>query len=56
MAGLFGGKPPPAPAPTPVMPMADDKAVMDAKKRKTAQSQQRSGRMSTVLTDEKLGG
>jgi len=56
MAGLIGAKAPKPPAPPPVMPMADDKAVQEAKKRRTAQVQQRSGRMSTVLTDEKLGG
>ena len=45
-------------APKPVMPMADDQAVQDAKRRQIAEIQTRSGRASTVLSDPgaKLGG
>lgn len=41
-----------------VMPMADDSAMMAAKKRKAAEMAKRSGRQSTILTEteEKLGG
>jgi hypothetical protein len=42
--------PPPTPAPV-AMPTPDDTAIMTAKKKKTALEMQRSGRASTVLTD-----
>lgn len=68
MGGLFSSPkpsaPPPPPPPEPVaMPEADDEAVQKAKRRKLAEIQARSGRASTILTDnggaapsEKLGG
>ena len=68
MGGLFSSPkpsaPPPPPPPEPVtMPEADDEAVRKAKRRKLAEIQARSGRASTILTDnggaapsEKLGG
>lgn len=49
----------PEPTPTTAMPTPDDAAVMAAKKKKAAEIQQRSGRLSTILTDagsDKLGG
>lgn len=39
-----------------VMPTPDDAAVMAAKKRQAAQMQSRSGRESTILTSDTLGG
>ncbi len=58
--GVVGiGKKPQTPtfAPPAVMPMADDAAVQAARRRQAAALQQRSGRMSTILsTDDKLGG
>lgn len=49
----MGSKPkaPPPPPPTPVMPLPDDEAINKAKRRKTAASTARSGRMSTLLSD-----
>jgi hypothetical protein len=60
---LFGGKdkkkaaPAPEPAPR-VMPLADDDAVMRARRRSIAEQQRRAGRSSTMLTAESdsLGG
>ncbi len=45
--------PPPIPEPA-VLPDPDDKALKNAKRRKTAQRRQRSGRLSTINTDESL--
>ena len=68
MGGLFSSPKPSAPSPPPppepvTMPEADDEAVQKAKRRKLAEIQARSGRASTILTDnggaapsEKLGG
>jgi len=61
VAGLFGGKKKAAetaPEAAPVMPLADDEAVRRAKKRSTIGQMGRSGRSSTILTDDsdKLGG
>lgn len=63
-SSLFGGgesTPPPIPAPvvTPVtpIPLPDDQAVADAKRRSIAAQMQRSGRQSTLLTsDAPTGG
>ena len=50
-------KPAALPAPEPVMPIADDEAVLRARRRSVAQQIQRGGRSSTILTDrETLGG
>ena len=49
----------PEPSPTTAMPTPDDAQAMAAKRRKAAEIQARSGRMSTILTDtgsNKLGG
>lgn len=62
MTGLFGGsapKPPPIQPPA-VMPTPDDAAIKAAKQRQLASIMARSGRQSTVLTDnsgqnDKLG-
>lgn len=55
-----GGGSPPAPAPTPLMPSMDTAAIARANKRAAAATQERSGRLSTVLsqtaTTDKLGG
>lgn len=64
MTSLFSSpKPSPLPpAPDPVaMPDSGDEATLRAKKRKIAEIQARSGRMSTILTDntessQTLGG
>lgn len=55
MASLIGGggdKGPAAPPPPTVMPTPDDASVKLAKKRKLADLTNRSGRLSTVLTDQ----
>ena len=59
---LFGSTkkaPPPAPIPEmkepPVMPIPDDQAAQDARRRQIATIQQRSGRESTFLSDEGRG-
>jgi hypothetical protein len=40
-----------------IMPMADDDAAMAARRRQIAEMQARSGRASTILSqDDKLGG
>ena len=64
IGGLMGGgaKPDPqsAPTPMPALPDTDDAAVREAKRKKAAQVQARSGRASTLLSDmgtsDKLGG
>lgn len=50
-------KAPPPPAPITPMPIPDDEAVQQAKKRQQAQLVTRSGRASTILSDtgDKLG-
>ena len=58
---LFGGgKSAPAPTQTPqVMPLPDDQAILDARKRSIAAQMKRGGRTSTILTDgsgSTLGG
>jgi len=40
-----------APVAEPTMPIADDEAIMRARKRAVAQQLQRGGRSSTILTD-----
>lgn len=54
---LFGGNAPSMQKPT-AMPTADDEQVKAAKRRQIAEMQARSGRASTVLSDDgaKLGG
>lgn len=49
---------PAAATPAPVMPIADDAKVVAARKRAIATMQQRSGRASTILTNnsDTLGG
>jgi hypothetical protein len=42
----------PTPAPTPVMPIADDAKVSAARKRSIAAQRQRQGRPSTILTTD----
>lgn len=39
-----------------VMPLADDEAVMRAKRRASALTTSRTGRASTILSDDLLGG
>lgn len=64
MGGLFGGAPSPPPPPPPPpppapMPVPDDESVKTAQKKRAASIVQRSGRLSTILTDDnvdKLGG
>jgi hypothetical protein len=55
LKSVFKGAPKPkkAPAfvPPPVMPVTDDEAVLRAKRRAAMDMQNRSGRLSTVLTD-----
>lgn len=50
----------PAPTAMPALPDADDEQVRLAKRKKAAQIQNRSGRLSTILSDsggsQKLGG
>jgi hypothetical protein len=60
---LGGGKPKETPAPPPPAapatmpdPEMDDAAVKAAKKRKLTEVAARSGRASTILSDETLGG
>lgn len=56
---LMGGKPAAPAAPkAAVMPVSDDKAVEEARRRQIAAIQARSGRASTILSDggAKLGG
>ncbi len=60
LTGALGLKPKTPKIPkTPVMPMADDLAVEAARKRSIAAIRSRSGRASTILSDdsnESLGG
>lgn len=58
MGGLFGGAEAPTVAEPVVMPTEDTAAVAAAKKKKAAEVQSRSGRQSTILTEQtdKLGG
>lgn len=59
MAGLFSKpKAPPAPAPEPVMPLPDDEAVKKSKMKAYAGQRRKSGRLSTILTqnNDVLGG
>lgn len=57
----MGGAPstPPAPAPTPLMPVMDNAAITRANKKASQASQERSGRLSTILSQtggsDKLG-
>ena len=54
-----GGDSPGAPAPTPLMPVIDQAAIGSARKKAAAAVSERSGRLSTVLsqvgTTDKLG-
>jgi hypothetical protein len=57
--GAFSKKPDPAEAPKPtVMPVINDAAVANARRRSLAQQLGRRGRQSTILTaeEDKLGG
>lgn len=58
--GVGGKKKEKAPPPGPVvMPLADDEAVVKARKRSIAEQMKRGGRTSTILTDgtgNSLGG
>jgi hypothetical protein len=58
MAGLFSRpKAPPTPAPEPVIPLPDDEAVKMSKMKTYAGKQRKSGRLSTILTqNDSLGG
>ncbi len=65
MGGLFGSPPAPPPPPPPPpppapMPTPDDSAIKAAQKKQAALSIGRSGRLSTILSDDsgsdKLGG
>lgn len=64
LSGLMGGsqKPAaqPAPTPMPAAPDSNDPMVREAKRKKAAEIQNRSGRTSTLLSDmgtsDKLGG
>ncbi len=62
MGGLFGGGDVPAPAPMPIpempkpTPMVDEAAIARKKKQKIASTQQRGGRMSTILSDSETLG
>ena len=62
MGGLFGGGDVPAPAPVQMpeppkpTPMVDEAAIARKKKQKIASTQQRGGRMSTILSDSETLG
>lgn len=62
MSRLFGGGDVPAPTPMPMpempkpTPMVDEAAIARKKKQKIAASQQRGGRMSTILSDSETLG
>ena len=47
---------PAAPAGPTIMPLADDERVKEARRRSIIQQRARSGRDSTILTGDKLGG
>lgn len=57
MGSLFGGGDVPAPQPMPIpempkpTPMVDEAALARKKKQKMAATQQRGGRLSTILSD-----
>lgn len=59
---ILGGKkkkPEPTPTPEPepnVMPLPDDEKIMQARRKSIASQRRRSGRSSTILTGETLGG
>lgn len=55
--GIFGGGAPKPPAPPPPQPMPDlqDPAIARARRRLLEGAMSRSGRMSTMLTDEYSG-
>jgi len=63
MGGILSGPktpaPPPLPPPAPMPLPEDDAATEQARRRKIAETQRRSGRQSTILSDgggsEKLG-
>lgn len=52
---LFGLKKPKV-APAPVMPLPDDEEVRRARKRSIVRQLGRSGRSSTILTSDRMGG
>jgi len=56
---MGGASAPPAPAPTPLMPVMDTAAAARANKKASAQATERSGRLSTILNQtgmaDKLG-
>lgn len=62
MGSLFGGGDVPAPQPMPVpempkpTPMVDEAAIARKKKQKMAATQQRGGRLSTILSDSETLG
>lgn len=55
---IFGSSESPKVYEPATMPSEDDEAILAAKRKKAAQVQSRSGRSSTILTDQtdKLGG
>lgn len=62
MGSLFGGGDVPAPQPMPIpempkpTPMVDEAAIARKKKQKMAATQQRGGRLSTILSDSETLG
>lgn len=48
-------EPPPAPEPVPEMPVPDDKAARSGAEKKAALASQRSGRASTIFTEDDDG-
>ena len=62
MGSLFGGGDVPAPQPMPIpempkpTPMVDEAALARKKKQKMAATQQRGGRLSTILSDSETLG
>lgn len=57
VGSLFGGKKKaPEVKPVAVMPTPDDEAIQDARRRRITEMQARTGRASTIFTDEKIGG
>ena len=62
MTSLFGGGSVPTPAPAPIpeppkaTPMVDEAAIAKKKKLAMARTQQRGGRVSTILGDEESMG
>lgn len=47
---LLGGSEVPQPKKAPVMPTADEERLAEARKRQATEAQQRSGRVSTILS------